>query len=192
MKIHRRFSPGSSGARSMRSMRAARRGTTLVETALCLVFVLLPVTLGGLQFGLVLTTTHSLQQVSRESGRFAAIHYNDSTFSGADTVAATATSSPSLKNYVKTVAASNGIPWNDIKNRIVVTPASGRNAGNPITVSITYPMQKRALLGKLGFMKPRVAGDADDGKIDHGLKKDSVSLGFLQRDYTVSSTFLME
>ena len=175
-----------------RRARSWRRGTTLVETALCLVFVLLPVTLGGLQFGLVLTTTHALQQVSRESGRFAAIHYNDTTFNGADTVGATTTSSPSLKNYVKTVAASNGIPWADIKNRIVVTPASGRNAGSPITVSITYPMQKRALLGKLGFMKPRVTGDADDGKIDHGLKSDSVSLGFLQRDYTVSSTFLME
>ena len=187
--------------------RRRRGGATLVETAFCLVFVLLPLVLGGLQFGLVLTTTHALEQVSREAGRFAAVHYGEGTFDGPDTQGDSANQPASLRNYIKRVAASNGIPYRDISGiatagqpasgGIQVTPAAAadRNSGGFIKVSITYPMRKRSILGslgKLGFQKTKVANDADDGRIDHGIEDDSQNLSFLQRDYVVSSSYLME
>ena len=164
--------------------RTRRRGSTLVETALCLIFVLLPLLLGGLQFGLVLTTTHALQQVSREAGRFAAVHYGEPTFDGSDSQGNTAGTDPSLKNYIRAVAEDNGIPWNDIKDKITVSPATGsRTSGQPITVTINYPMNKRSILGKPGkqailFFAPKNGGN--------------MSLNFLNQDYPVASTFVMQ
>ena len=161
-----------------------RKGSTLVETALCLIFVLLPLLLGGLQFGLVLTTTHALQQVSREAGRFAAVHYGEATFDSADTQGNVAGSDPSLKYYIRAVAEDNDIPWNDIKDKITVSPATGaRNSGQPITVTISYPMNKRSILGRPGkqailFFAPKNGGNSP--------------LNFLNQDYTVSSTFVMQ
>ena len=164
--------------------RRRRSGSTLVETALCLSFILLPLLLGGLQFGLVLTTTQALEQVSREAGRFAAVHYGESTFDGADTQGDTAGSDPSLKNYLKRVSQANGIPWNDIKNVITVSPAAGaRSSGQPITVTIKYPMNKRSILGQPGksailYFAPQNGGNS--------------TLNFLSQDYTVASTFIMQ
>ncbi len=163
------------------SRRRRRRGSTLVETALCLIFVLLPVLLGGLQFGLVLTTTHALEQVSREAGRFAASHYGETTFNSDENQGSAASADPSLKYYVRAVATDNGIPWNDIKDKINVSPAPGqRSSGQPITVSITYPMKKRSILGSLGSLPFA----PDNGG--------ALQLGFLSKDYTVASTFIME
>ena len=182
----RRF---AAGARTRR-----RGGSTLLETALCLAFILLPLGLGGLQFGMVLTTTHALQEVSREAGRFAALHYGEPTFDGAETQGDSSGSPASLKNYLKDVARDNKIPWADIKNRITVTPAAGaRNSGQPITVTITYPMKKRAILGQLSFWKARTPGDANDGRINDAVVQDTpLKLDVLQRDYSVSSTFIMQ
>ena len=150
--------------------------------------------LGGLQFGLVLTTTHALQEVSREAGRFAALHYGEPTFDDGDTQGDDAGEPSSLKNYLRDVAKSNKIPWNDIKNNIVVTPAIGaRTAGQPITVSITYPMKKRAILGQLSFWKARTPGDANDGRLKDGIAPDTpLNLSVLSKDYTISSTFIMQ
>ena len=168
--------------------RARRRATTLVEAALCLVFILLPVTLGGFQFALVFMTTHALQQVTREAGRFAAVHHSETTFNANENQGNAPGSDPSLHFIIRKVAAENGIAWKDIENNIVVSPAaSQRTAGQPITVAVTYPMRKRALLGNLFFMKSK-----DPNDIKKGLQNDSFSLGFLQNDYTASSTFLLE
>ena len=176
--------------------KARRGGSTLLETALCLIFVLLPLCLGGLQFAMVLTTTHALQEVSREAGRFAALHYGEPTFDGSENQGnGNGGADPaSLKNYLKSVAKSNKIPWDDIKNNIVVTPGVGaRAAGQPITVKITYPMKKRAILGQIGFWKEKTPGDANDGRLKDGIVEDeALKLDFLHRDYSVSSTFIMQ
>lgn len=183
------------------SARGRRRGTTLIETALCLGFVLLPLVLGGLQFGLVLTTTHALEQISREAGRFAAAHYTEPTFGGAETQGDAANSKPSLTHYLRDVSKSNGIPWNDIKDNITVSQERVGDSNGPqaVTISITYPMRKRVILGKLGFMEARDKAAAEaiakskDGKgLPGGIKDSSLSLSSLRNDYTVSSTFLVE
>ena len=198
MKIFDRtfaFLPSRLAAGS-RSARRRRRASTLVETMLCLIFVLLPLLLGGLQFGMVLTTTHSLQQISRESGRFAAIHYGEPTFDGPDTQGNASGSDPSLKHYLRQVAEDNDIPWNDIKDKITVSPGVGsRSSGQPITVTIKYPMGKRSILGKPGeavlFFAPEKSG-AKDAKGNDLYKNGSMPLNFLNEDYTVASTFIMQ
>ena len=179
------------------TLRSRRRGSTLLETALCLGFVLLPLTLGGLQFGLVLTTTQALEQVSREAGRFASLHGTETTFMNAETQGDNSNDDPSLKHYLRDVARENNVPWNDIKNSITVTPTT-RILGQPVTVSITYPMRKRSILGSLGFMgagneqaaKQNVA--RGDKRLDGGIKSSSLNLGFLTNDYTISSTFIVQ
>lgn len=171
--------------------RGRRRGTTLVETALCLVFILLPVTLGGFQFGMVFMTQHSLQQITRESARWSAVHYGDATFDGAVTQGDAAGQTPSLLNFVRRQAAANGIPWRDISGAklangtnggsVEFTPAdAGRISGQPLTLTITYPMRQRALLGSLFFK-------SNDGK-----KLAPLQLGFLRNDFSATSTILME
>ena len=137
-----------------------------------------------MQFGLVLTTTHALQEISREAGRFAAVHYGEPTFDSGDTQGDSNGQIPSLKNYLKDVAKANKIPWNDIKNNIVVTPVVGaRNSGQPITVTITYPMNKRSILGKPGKAAMLTFASKNGGWMH---------LDFLNRDYTVASTFIMQ
>ena len=146
--------------------------------------------LGGMQFGLVLTTTHALQEISREAGRFAAVHYGEPTFNGDDTQGDGTNKTPSLQNYLKNVAKANKIPWADIKDNILVSPT--RSSGQPITVSITYPMRKRSIIGQLGFWKAKKPVDAK-GRLPEGIVQDTpLSLSVLSKDYTVSSTFIMQ
>lgn len=174
---------------SARSMR--RRGVAVVEAALCLIFVLLPVTLGGFQFAMIFITQHALQQIARESARYAAVHYNDDAFDDDVDQGDTAGEDRSLKNIMRAQAAANGISWNEINGTLLpgnlrggmtVSPASRtqRSSGQPITITVTYPMKRRALLGSLFFK-------------DENTKKISpMSLGFLQSNFTATSTTLME
>ena len=184
--LRSRAAPVPRRSQNWRNAQTQRRrsGSSLIETALCLAFVLLPLLLGGLQFGLVLTTTQALEQVSREAGRFAAVHYGEGTFDGSDTQGDAANADPSLKNYLKDVSAANGIPWNDIKNNITVSPGAGaRTSGQPITVTIKYPMNKRSILGQPGKQAILYFAPASGG---------NSTLNFLSQDYTVASTFIMQ
>lgn len=169
----------------------ARRGVVTVEVALCLIFVLLPVTLGGFQFAMIFITQHALQQIARESARYAAVHYSDDTFDSNENQGNGAGQTRSLKNVIRAQAAANGIAYKEIngtvlpggaKGSITVTPATAaaRTSGQPITVTISYPMKQRALLGSLFFK------DKDTKKIS------LMSLGFLQNNFTATSTTLME
>ncbi len=167
-----------------------RRGVAVVEAALCLIFVLLPVTMGGFQFALVFMTQHALQQIAREGARFAAVRYSEATFNSDENQGNAANASRSLKNVIRRQAAANGIDWNDINGTvspdglsgsIVVTPApQARVSGQPITITVTYPMKRRAFLGSLFF------------KDEKTNTVSLMSLGFLDNNFSASSTILME
>lgn len=190
--------------RPPRPQRVRRRAVVTVEVALCMIFVLLPVTLGGFQFALVFMTQHSLQQVARESARFAAVRYNEETFDMDENQGNTAGQDRSLKNVIRAQAAANGIAWDninglardqstgkllpaDLQGKITITPAPAeRISGQPLTVTITYPMKRRALLGSLFFAKEVVI----DGKKTRQI--DLPRLGFLQNHFSASSTTLLE
>ncbi len=154
---------------------AAKRhaGQTLVETALILVVVLLPLTLGIIQFGLIFNATNTMTQIAREAGRYAAVHCKEATFDGPDTAPA-AGAQGSLKFYLKTVADQTGIKWDSIKDSVVVTPATPatRTKGDAVTVSVTYPMKNKVFLGSLSTIAP-VLSKLDD-------------------PYTSKSTFVVE
>lgn len=184
-------------ARRPRRQQPRRRGSATVETALCLTFVLLPVTLGAFQLAMVSITSHSLQQVARESARWAAVHYKDDTFDDGVEQGSQAGQPRSLLNYMRSQAAANGIAWADINGgrinkktpsdlgepggSIVITPVDNqRVSGQPITIAITYPMRQRAFLGALFFK-------SDDNK-----KLSPLQLGFLKSNWVEASTTLME
>ena len=112
------------------------------------------------------------------------MHYGESTFDNSETQGTTSGSDPSLRNYIQRVAQDNGIPWNDIKDNITVSPVKGsRFSGQPITVTIKYPMNKRSILGKPG-QKAILYFSPDNGG--------NSTLDFLSKDYPVSSTFVMQ
>lgn len=56
--------------------KAKRRGSTMVETAL-VIFTLLTLTMGLIQYGFVYNAILSLNNLSREGARFAAVRAND-------------------------------------------------------------------------------------------------------------------
>lgn len=158
-----------------RASRLRRGGQTLVEAALVLTGILLPLTLGVMQFGLVLNASNTMTQIAREGGRYAAVHGKEPTFDGAETAPA-AGAQGSLKFYLKTVATQTSIGWNDIKDNIVVTPAT-RVSGQAVTVTVTYPMSKKVFLGAMGSL---------------GLGSIAPGLGKLKDPYIASSTFVVE
>ena len=198
--------------RGSASPRQRRRASALVETALCLTFVLLPVTLGGFQFAMVFMTQHALQQVSRESARWAAVHFKDSAFDGAVTVGdpvplrnganqvvKDALGNPvmdmhpprSLLNFVRAQALSNGISWQDINGSVL---RDGRPGGS-IMVTPTNPALRdvgRPLTLTITYpMRQRAfLGSLFFKPEDNG--SSALNLGVFKNNYAASSTMIME
>lgn len=124
-----------------RSNRARRGGQTLVETALVLAAILLPLTLGLLQYGVYLNATNTLTQLAREGGRYAALHGTEPTYETA------------TEDYIQQVAIGTTIKPSDIPDtaiKVETYPATPlRVKGNPIRVTITYPMAKKIFMGRM-------------------------------------------
>ncbi len=123
----------------------------MIETALCVTFILLPLTVGVVQYGVILSTMHQLDQLSREGARYAAVHAGESNFDSAENVAG------SLKAYLKTISDGKTVVlWDDIKNNITVTPAKNatppRTSGQPVTVTISYFMKKKMFMASFPGM----------------------------------------
>ncbi|HEX8551107.1 MAG TPA: TadE family protein [Abditibacteriaceae bacterium] len=55
-------------------MHPARRGAVLVEAAAATLFLLIPLLVGIIQFGLFYSATNALSQATREGGRYAAVY----------------------------------------------------------------------------------------------------------------------
>lgn len=147
---------GARGSDARHNRVGSRRGgQTLVETALVLTFIMLPLTLGLIQFSLILNAANTMTQIAREGGRYAAIHGQEDTFDGPDQPPATGKAA-SLKWYLHVVTDQTGIKWVDIQYNIVVTPTTPatRISGQPITVQVTYPMANRVFLGSVIFLVP--------------------------------------
>lgn len=115
--------------------RARRRGQSLVETALVISAILLPMTLGILQFGIVINATNTLTQLAREGGRYAALH-------GTETNSNTA-----ITTYIGQAAAPTSIRAADLNVAVSMVNNAPRSSGNPIRVVITYPMERKVFIG---------------------------------------------
>lgn len=122
------------------SQRPRRRGQALLELAV-VVPVLLVLLLGVLQFGIINNATIVLSQLSREGGRYAAAHANDNS-GGTDP-------DSKINDHIRVAAQGTVIDYKDIQKNITITPGKkSRTVGQPITVSITYPMAKKFFVPK--------------------------------------------
>lgn len=121
--------------------KSKRNGQALVEMAL-VVTVLLFLTMGLIQYGLISNARITMTNLAREGARFAAVH---ATESGSDT-----STNPALgiKAYVVQVAQST--PLRNITTAsVTVTPAEGnaaRTSGQPITVTVTYNLRSKFIM----------------------------------------------
>lgn len=185
-----KFQPKRNSSRfaGRRSRCVSRRGASvMVETALCMTLILLPLTLGILQFGVVLNASNQVEQISREGARFAAIHCGEGTFDDDENQA----NPPSLKYYLKNsvVQSKTGILWSDLNSPNgsirVFYPASITSAnpdgqpisGQGVSVKITYPMKRKLFIGSLTFNSKLGADN---------------SVSILRRNYVATSTFVVE
>jgi len=130
----------------VRGIRRRRSAQTLVETAILLTTVLLPITLGSIQYGAILSAQQALAQISREGGRYLAIHATEST------------ADANTKDYVQQIAASTVINPADLPDaniNIAMVPSTAtRASGNTIALTLTYSMKKKIFLGKLPSWVP--------------------------------------
>lgn len=113
-----------------------RRGTALVEFALVLPILLL-LTMGIIQYGIIFNATNSVSQIAREGGRSAAV--NGLKNNGDDLI----------KQAVRNAAASTGLVVVPSDLTIAITPPPGdatRAAGQSITVAVTYNMKRKVFL----------------------------------------------
>lgn len=111
--------------------RNKRRGAAIVEMAFVVV-ILLSLTMGILQWGLIMNASISVTNLSREGARFAAVNH--------------ANGNDQIENYVKTNVPP-GINADDLT--VAISPAEGtpeRVSGQAITVSVSYNMSKKLFL----------------------------------------------
>lgn len=101
-----------------------RRGSVLIETAAAVLFLLVPLLLGIIQFGMYYGATNVLSQVSREGGRYAAVYgitQNDNF----------------IKDYMIQVGSQGNVTLR--RNDITILPAPGtRTKYSPLTVTVSY------------------------------------------------------
>lgn len=122
------------------------KGALVVEMALCLP-LLIWLTFAIIEYGIVINTTMTISQLTRDTARFVAIH------GGETTADSPATTSGSIKEFLKTECAGTSINYNDLTLVVgkmdastgVVTAnvPSARLQGTAATVQISYFMGKK-------------------------------------------------
>ncbi len=115
--------------------RRPRRGQALIEMSL-VVILLLFLTLGLIQYGLLANARTALTNVAREGARYAALHARTGPPGQAD---------KDIEDYVDSVARTT--PLGSIKKQqITITTPEGRNAGSPINVAVSYNMRQKFII----------------------------------------------
>ena len=192
---------------NLRASRSRRGASVVVETALCMTLVVLPISIGILQYGIVMSTANQLEQISREGARYAAVHGTEATFAGSESTVG------SLRYYLKNlvVAQRTSISWTDLAGvprlpygGTTPTPNSTTAAGfiqiiyangmpNPVPPSSSAFYTNSAVLGT------PVAGQGVSVRVVYPMTRKVFvgniagnSIGLLDNDYISTSTFLVE
>lgn len=184
-----------------RSVSRKRRGASvIVETALCMTMVLLPLSLGTLQFGVVMSAGNQIEQVSREGARYASVHAFDANFTSDENTQG------SLRYYLKNlvVAQRTALKWSDISGapRALYTttnppPATNSAAGfvqivyaNGVPANGVYPLT--FLVGT------PAAGQSVSIRVVYPMTRKvftgriTAGVSILSNDYISTSTFVVE
>ena len=125
--------------RYLRPKRSLQNGAILVEFMFVSVFLLIML-FGIIQYGIIISSLNTLQQVTREGARYYTVHFNDSN----DTAETT--------SYMQTVAQGSFLTNNDILNDVSITaPGNGTlQIASPVQVMMSYDMSRRTYFG--GFV----------------------------------------
>lgn len=116
--------------------RSKRRGAAMVEMAF-VVAILLALTLGLIQWGLIMNASIALTNLSREGARYAAVHWKSKE--------GEKSSDELIRGYVEAHADANGIKSSDVT--IAISPnEAARKTGDAIAVTVTYDMSKKLFL----------------------------------------------
>lgn len=138
------FKPFSGHLQSYPTRRSIRRrGQALIEMAL-VVIVLLVLTLGLIQYGIIANTKVTMANLAREGARYAAVHGTETTSDGPSTPGDDAITS--IRDQVIKVASYTNLK--DITDaNIIIEPAKTtddpRASGELVTVTITYDMRTK-------------------------------------------------
>ncbi len=134
------------------------RGSAAVETALCLCFIVLPLTFGTIAYGYMLTFRQALSQATAEGAR-ATIGAPTDTLAttSAQTAIGNALSSFDM-TCVDNVLARHGQVVPGSSCTISAATTTGCSAGHTcVTVKVSYPYRAKSLLPSvpgLGFTLP--------------------------------------
>lgn len=110
----------------LRAQRSRRRGAALLEFALVAMLLLFMV-MGLIQFGVYLSTTNTLWNLSREGARYASIRPGND---------------DNIRNHVARVAPPSINPAKLVV-RIDPSGSTTRDTGTPIRVTLTYDMSEK-------------------------------------------------
>lgn len=128
--------------------RRVRSGQALVEMAL-VVTVLLFLTVGLIQYGLLANARVTLTNIAREGARYAAVHSNDGTDVPqyvVDKVAAYTTLKDVPKANIKVLYPGNGTVDTAAGTVNVGGDAAPKAQGKRVFVTVTYDMRKKMIV----------------------------------------------
>lgn len=150
MNRHFSFSRSFRNDALKHARRSRRRGAALLEFAL-VATMFLTLLLGMLQFGIYLSTTNSLWNLSREGARFASVQRSDSKTWDQN--------NQNIENHVKKPAPDGMLPPNVDSNKLTVaitpTDASKRDKGSEVTVTLTYDMSDKIFVPLGGLLNKK-------------------------------------
>ncbi|RYX84365.1 pilus assembly protein [bacterium] len=130
-----------------RASHSRRRGAALLEFALVAAMFLMLLT-GMLQFGIYLSTTNSLWNLSREGARYASVQRSDS--------ATVSDNNTRIENHIKKPAPDGMLPPNIDPNKMTVTitptAATSRSKGTEVKITIAYDMRDKLFLPMGGLL----------------------------------------
>lgn len=130
--------------RPSRKQRSRRHGQALVELAF-VTTILLSLTMGLIQWGMIYNASISLTNIARDGARYAAVHGTESNVEAL------------VEDYVQTrLVVGTAIPASALPdaNITVSFPNTNATSGQPIRVSVEYDMRRKFILpsGKWGFL----------------------------------------
>lgn len=122
---------GNANSDSAHGRGRPRRGQAMIEMAL-VVSVLLVLTMGIIQYGIIYNATISLTNIARDGARYAAVK-----------CALTEGSDDNIRAYMRTAAANTSVRP-ELLN-ISITPAA-RVGGQKLTVNVSYDLRTKLFL----------------------------------------------
>ena len=123
---------------------ARRRGQALLEMAF-VVIVLLFLTLGLIQYGLIANAKVTMANIAREGARYAAVKGTESTSDDPSTEEGNSQEG-SIRDRVRNVAATTTLSDITDDNILISPPVGSRTRGDLVTVTITYDMKRKFIL----------------------------------------------